>query len=723
MRLSPASGSVVMRGRIQWTRCSFEHTALLDDVVALAPEANSDKTLADNTPFSGGFAGLIFDRHCRVFHPKADNKAIEYALWGKQSSLRIQQDAAHDYDISGPESETGGFGTDAPLPKSVLALACDEADYLYIADPDTPALWLVDTWQHETARQINTTGKPLDVAYANGRVYTLLDTPAWFSVSPCDPPYPLPWPSGLAAADRLDVTAEGQAFVLLNAGKATAELVSLQDTTIRLSVPFCTDFLIGANDPEFGWLFVFARRPGEDFLRQRLKGRHFSPLNGLQAPQYDGRGIALAPDNRIAYWTSRGLRHAAPARTQYIEKGLVYGFALDSDNDQNEWGTISLEACIPDGTQIRLWGLTRDDLDYADAFTRKAPFGETLTAIALESETPLASLAAWNHASSTGQSIFRDPSLRPLSPAIEDGFARYEAPIIAAPGRFLWVMIELIGTRSKTPKLRSVRVDYPAHELVKQLPRTLWREPAARDFLTRYLAPMAAMMTEWGSVSDKRDLLLNPRVSPTEALEWVGSLLGLSMDQCWSEQARRQMLEEITQLFRIRGTPRSLQRMLEILTGAQVILIEKFRLRGGGVVGNPTATESSSVLGGGFRVGGSIGKDADTELVLSEDEAFDTFAHRFNVTIVANLNDEQMRCVRRLIETHKPAHTAFDVCTVAVGTRVGVGLHIGISSAIGKSSGFELLTVGDSVLGKGYLLGRPELTRTASSTHCSGNEA
>lgn len=201
MRLSPASGSVIMRGRIQWIRCGFKNTALLDDMVTLAPEVANDQVLDNAIPFAGNFSGLFFDRHCRVFHPKTDNKTIEYALWGRQSSLHIQQDAARHFEITGPESETGGFGTDTPLPKSVVSLTCDEADYLYIADPETPALWVVDTWQHETARRIDTAGKPLDVAYAKGSVYTLLDTPGWFRVTPCEPACPLPWPDGLEGAD------------------------------------------------------------------------------------------------------------------------------------------------------------------------------------------------------------------------------------------------------------------------------------------------------------------------------------------------------------------------------------------------------------------------------------------------------------------------------------------------------------------------------------------
>jgi phage tail-like protein len=244
----------------------------------------------------------------------------------------------------------------------------------------------------------------------------------------------------------------------------------------------------------------------------------------------------------------------------------------------------------------------------------------------------------------------------------------------------------------------------------------LWRDPHAQAFLGRYLMPLAAILSEWGATADRRHRLLDPRIAPAEALGWLGGLVGLAMDPCWPEAARRRMVQAASALFRIRGTVPGLRRMIEILTGAQVIIVEKFRLRAGGVVGNAEATRSRSVLGAGFRVGGAVGKDEETLLRPGVDLHFDDFAHRFSVMLVARLSDEQLRCLSRLIETHKPAHTMFDLCTIEAGTRVGVGLHVGLASAIGRSSGFDPLTLGDSVLGKGYVLGRPELDRPAAGS-------
>lgn len=711
MRIVPDNGTTLLRGRPHWLRCAFKDTTLIDDIVTLAPLAAPEGTLTDETPFTGGFAGLIFDKHCRLFHPLPETGQIEYVLWGQQNTLAVHDTQPQPFAVTGAKSETGSYGSDAPLPEQPLALACDGADYLYVADPAAQSVWLVDTWQQEVARQITLASKPLDVAEQDGKVYVLLDKPGWIAVIPCDPPEDLPWPTEVAAADRLALADDGRAFVLIHAGKADATVTCLQQPNLSQNVPFCTDLAIGPTDPEFGPMFVFARRPGEDFVRQRLLGRKWTSQHGLFAPQYDGRGIALAPDGRVAYWTARGLRHAAPARTQYQQGGYLFGFALDSDLDQNRWGAITLEACIPDGTSIRVHAFTRDDLDYGDALPRTPPFGESLEPIADAGITPLLSTIAWGFRNEIGQALYRDESPRPLAPGPDD-FARYEAPVIAPPGRFLWLVFELTGTRSKSPRLRSARVAYPGHTLLQQLPKTLWRDQHAQEFLTRYLMPMAAVLTEWGEVSEQRQRLLDPRVTPTEAIDWLASFVGLAMDPCWSERARRQMIAEIAHLFRSRGTLASLQRMLEILTGAKVIILERFRLRGGGVIGNAEATSSSAVLGMGFRVGGAIGEVTEMGREVPSDAQFDDFAHRFTVTVVAHLSDEQLRCAQRLVEIHKPAHTLFDLCTAAAGTRVGLGLHLGVASVVGNSSGFDETVVGDSVLGRGYLLGRPELDRT-----------
>ena len=723
MRLPNTAPELALRGRPHWLRCSFAppgetvaRAALSGEVVTLEPLPPPVPAGLGDAPFTGGFAGLAFDRHCRVFHPRPEDGGIDYLVWGSQTALSVVKDKPQDFAVTNASAEAAGFAPAPALPERPVSLGCDDADYLYIADAgDAPALWLVDVWTHDVARRIALPAPPRDLAIADGRAFVVFAATdgsgaGGLSVGPCEPPKLLPWPAGTEPADRIAMADAARVFILTGAGTADAAVQALDDAATSRAVPFATDLLVGPADADGIQAFVFARRPGEDFLQYGLQRRHFSPLPALQAPGYDGRGIARAPDGRIAYWTARGLRHAAPARTRYATEATILGFALDSDQDGNRWGRVLLDACVPEGTAITLRCFTRDDLDQPDPAPRVPPAGETLAGIAQPELTPLPSTLAWALRDPVPQPLYRDPLPPPMAPPPPDRFLTYDAPVIAPAGRFLWLAVTLSGNGARTPQLRGIRIEVHEHGLLRQLPRTLWRDPRARDFLGRYLATPAALLAEWGTVAALRQRLLDPRVAPAEGLDWLGSLVGLAMDPCWSEAARRTMLAEASALFRIRGTVAGLTRMLEILTGGRALIIEKYRLRGGGVIGNAVATRSSAVLGAGLRVGGAIGATAVTALPGGGPP--EETAHRFTVMLVAQLDAEQLSCARRLVEAHKPAHTLVDLCTVETGARVGVGLHVGLASVIGRSSGFGQLTLGDSVLGRGYALGRPPLDPT-----------
>jgi phage tail-like protein len=703
MKLIPDSGVRVLQGQAQWRLGLLQQTVLVGEVVMLQSSDPVTPAPSGGVDFTGGFAGMAFDKHCRLFHAQPELAKLEFVLWGRTDNLGVHDLTAHPFDVTGSEQVAS-----KALPKQPLALACDTADFLYVADPDDSAVWLIDVWQQEVARRIALPAKPLDLTASEGAIYVLLDDGSTWQLAPCDSPERTAWPA-VPGAQRLAVGAKVKgrplAWLLLAPGRSTATAHALHDGSV-LPAPFATDLLIEATATlEAGHVLVLAQRPGEEFRRLQLGQGAPVALVGLVAPHYDGRGIEAAPDGRVAYWTAQGLRHAAPARGRYLQTGQVFATALDGEHDQSRWGRITVEACLPEGTQIQFWAFTADEVEVIDPVSP--------TPAAPPDVAPTVSQHVWATTEQLPQRLFRDPSQRPLSPTPAEGFALYDAPIMAPPGRYLWLVFELTGTRSKSPRLRSARVEFPGHGLLQQLPRTLWREPAAREFLFRFLMPLSAMLDEWENVSTTRQRLLDARISPAVALPWLAQFVGLVLDPCWPEAVQRRLILEAAALFRTRGTLGSLQRMLELLTDAQVIIIENFRLRGGGVVGNPESVVSQAVLGVGYRVGGQIGEADPGVIADATPPDFDDFAHRFTVTIVAVLTAQQLACARRLIEAHKPAHTDFTLCTAETGLRAGVGSAVGISSVIGKSGGFEPAILGDAALNAGFLLGRPALEVTS----------
>lgn len=712
MRLPPESGILQIRGRAPWLRCAFDDATLVDDIVTLAPDALP----LPSGPVSpeAAWAGLAFDSHCRLFHARPEAAALDSVLWGQTTALGVHDDTVHPFVVTGPETEPDGQPLPtADLPARPESLAVGRDDQLFVADPDRQAVWLIDLWKQEVTRRIDLPAVPRDLAACGDEVCVLLADGSTWWLDACEAPRRTVWPA-VAGAGRLavGVAADGQrqAWVLTQPGSVHARLVPLHlDAPQPYAVPEARDVLTGGDDPAFGMLLVVALRPGDEFVRLRWLGRQAALLPGLQAPGYDGTALAWAPDGRVAYWTALGLRHAAPARARYLTRGRVHGFALDSGLDQTRWGRMWIEACMPPGTSVRVWAFTADEIDHDDPLPRTSPAGQDLSDVAWSDETPLVSSWVWAHRADHGaaaQSLYRDDSQRPLARATDDGFALYEAPVMAAPGRYLWLCFELQGTRSKAPRLKDLRVEFPGHGLLQQLPRTLWREPSAHDFLRRYLMPIAGLLDEWDGVSSQRHRLLDARITPGEALPWLASFMGLALDPCWPEAVQRQMVREAVPLFRTRGTVASLRRMIEILTGgAEVVILEHFRLRGGGVAGQAEVNRSQAVLGVGMRVGGAIGQAEPLPMADAGPVDFDDFAHRFTVTVVATLSEAQLACVRRLIEVHKPAHTAFELCTAQSGIRVGVGTHVGLSAVVGRSAGFQPAVLGPAALGEGFVLG------------------
>jgi phage tail-like protein len=745
MRLTPDAATLWMRGLPHWRRCAFDGVALLGDDLVLAPDPHAP---APDWPVESArrFTGMAFDARCRLFRampldtpadPASEGtSALAYVIWGQTTALGVHDATVHPLNVTAARTEgapvpDGGAGSDDTLPRHAVAVGVDSRDLLYATDPVERVVWVIDTWQREVARRIPFTTVPLDVAVCGDAVFVLTDDGQVWRVSPCDAPEPMPWPRRAGAA-RLTVSRAVQArdagavaggsaggwlaWVLIEPGAALSRVQALHNGS-AITVADALDLVSGEDDARLGTPLTLAMQPGQDFVQLRWLGAQPTVQGaGLSAPGYDGTGITLAPDGRIAYWTSAGLRHTSPARSRYRTQGRVFGFALDSGHDQRSWGAVRVMACVPPGTELRVWTVTRDELDDLDSLPHTPPVGALadFTAVPEPERTPLMSAQDWARQPEGGHRVFRDAHAPALSgpDAPEAGLQWFEVPVMAPPGRYLWVVLALHGTRHKSPRVRAVQVAHPGHRWLQQLPRTLWHEPAARDFLHRYLMPLARVLDDWDRSGAERHRLLNPRATPGEALPWLGRFVGLAMDPCWSETVQRRMVGEAARLFRTRGTVASLRRMVSILTeGAEVVLIEHHRLRGGGVVGHEQARASQAVLGAGFRVGGLIGEPNERPLADTTPVRFDDFAHRFTVMVVARLTEAQRACVERLIELHKPAHTAFTLCTAEGGLRLGVGSHVGVSAVVGHAARMQPAITGEAALGQGFILGRPELPR------------
>ncbi|MEI6668471.1 MAG: phage tail protein [Acidobacteriota bacterium] len=740
----------------QWARCSFDRTNL--DVEAGVIElAWTTATTDSAAPAPTIGAGLALDNECRVYHSVVSDNSLEVGrvdriLWKATDPLGpvASQPSPKRLFQGQPDAALGDFSAgdvEAPLVEP-RGLAVDVNDRLFVADTGADRILVYDLWSDRLLRRVALPrARPTDLAAHGTGVFAVLSgTRQLVRLTARSGPDPVALPSGCTTPSRVAVSPAGRLAVLDSAGTLDARVLFADATSAGLSAEWATDI-----EWESESVLVIARRPGADFLRVQVHSDQAPvQLPSLRAREYDGLGIVATPataapgtactcgvSRRIGYWTGHGFRNAVPARLIFNRVGRVTTFRLDSGAYQTVWGRLFIDACIPAGADLRAHCLVLDEADDETAMTRVAPANIAGVTVAHpDLSPPLPPVVAVPGPDEVGQRLHLRESGRELpwtQPAAGDRFRTYEAPINAPAGRYLWITLELSGNTRVSPKVQGLRAEHPAHDYLGRLPRTFSRDPQAASFLLRYLAMFEGFLGNIEARSVERDLLLDPCSAPDECLPWLASFVGLTLDERWAmspaaccttpADARRRIIKEATWLFRYRGTVHGLKRFIELYVGVPVIVIEHFRMRGLGAVtlGEDPSVESSSVVGMGFQIGGAVGSAAPTAAMGTIGDAFRTHAHRFTVIVPAPLTEGQLDVVKTIIDVHRPAHTMFDVCTAGAGMRVGRGLMLEISSSVGPTGAFSTFQIGDSVLGRGAIVGRPPEGATVGSGRLGPN--
>ena len=685
-RVAPVAGAAA------WAACRHEETEVDPTSGELrlarvpAPEARPWDVTAPAAPR----AALGFDRDGCLYRGDPGRGQLTRVPWpegGEPVDLLVGPDPQR-------LSEPGGFvpAADPRRPLRAWAVAADADEHLFVLDGAMGTVAVLDLVDGHLLRTIALPDAVVDLASApdgavlaavasRERPLVALDAVGLPEPAPLDPAAATLLAAVPSAAHpaRLAAGADGAVWLLLRDG-SDAWAVPLRHERLDhpLRVPGATALAaVGAR-------LVAAGPAGGDLRTWIVDGGRVVPDGPLRARNHDGTGIVATPDGRIGFWGG-GFRIAVAARARYRSDGTVDTPALDSRGFGQRWGRVFVEACVPPGTTLAVGFATSDDV--APGRLPGAP--PAVAGTALARTAPL-------HRRETGN---EQPW---VTAAPNDRYAVYEAPVTAPPGRQLWVRLRLTGPGSATPRIRALRAEFPAHDLVERLPRTYRRDADAASFLRRYLAIVDGQLGDLEARAARRDLLLDPHGAPVEALDWLASLVGLVLDARWPEHARRTALAEAGTQFRARGTVAALSRLLEIYLGTPVVVMQAFRLRGapqraiGGGAGDPGP--GSAVVGSGLRLGGDAPAGAATPYAAD--------AHRFSVLVPRDLDADELAVVHDLLDLHRPAHTSVEVCALGQGMRVGTSLHVGISTVVGPGSGFTAARVGRDRLGRGTVVGR-----------------
>ncbi|HEU4325853.1 MAG TPA: phage tail protein [Roseiflexaceae bacterium] len=481
----------------------------------------------------------------------------------------------------------------------------------------------------------------------------------------------------------------------------------------------------------------------------------------LQGPVFPPHYLASPPNSP---------RISAPLHPlslpNYVERGAVAAATLiDSGSGQTVWHRLYLEAVIPPGCGASVW-LAAGDSPTPPA-KHDAPVAPEQAALALEAgrwfehrfgqrpaqggdETPV---GTWLPDASE---LPGQPGMLGCAPEPQRAglfcalIQRAGRRVRTLRGRYLHVWVELRGNGLSSPELAGLRAYGSRFSYVQRYLPELYREqtfgpeadqagPATeRDFFERFVALFESVLTPLEDRVAHAYLVSDARTAPEEALEWLGSWIGVGFDPAYPIERRRALLAQAPQLFRLRGTLPGLKLALDIASGGgvrggEIVVLEDFRLRRtfATILGADLADEQDPLLQGLVSTGNSLVGDTlflgDAELEqrkeflalfssdLPQTEAeraqasalLDRLANRVTVLVHQDCEPQDLALIRRIVEQEAPAHVDARVLASSYPFLVGMAALVGVDTYLRDEPPARPVTLERSRLGERDYLLRP----------------
>ncbi|MBD2867581.1 phage tail protein [Paenibacillus arenilitoris] len=332
-----------------------------------------------------------------------------------------------------------------------------------------------------------------------------------------------------------------------------------------------------------------------------------------------------------------------PMKETGVPEGVWFSSAYDSTEADTVWHKMTLDAFVPDGTQLRVsyFSLNEDSLFLGGVYRK---------------------VDDW----------LADPHI-PYREKAAGLASRWSAPVInpedalffGATGRYLWLKIEWIATERYTPLLQSMRIYFPRETYLSYLPAVYQEDPASRDFLERFLSLFGTLFN--GIEDEIADLsrYIDPRRATGEHLRWLAAWVGLETDDYWTDEQVRAFIQAAPELYRYRGTRQGLMKTIEIYTGITPLIVEHFQTKA--MRDHAELRELSDRLYGG---------DPYTFTVLLRPEQAPT--------------EKQRVVIEQLLDEQKPAFTEAKLVLLQPWIYLDLHTYLGINTVLTEPSLLKL---------------------------------
>jgi len=255
-----------------------------------------------------------------------------------------------------------------------------------------------------------------------------------------------------------------------------------------------------------------------------------------------------------------------------------------------------------------------------------------------------------------------------------------------AEGRYLWVELELVGDRFRTPSVDRVRAYFPRQSYLRHLPAVYREDPASAAFLERFLSIFESVFTDVEEAVESVARYFDSAGVPAEALSWLSDWLAVEAGEPWPEPARRELLRRAPSLYKRRGTRRGL---LEVL---HIYLQHASAPRDGPDQRDVFVVEYSDL------------DCIDDPAVRDLYERLVPCPQCFLVLVRSWFDDEAVRAVERVVDREQPAHAVGTTVQLRPWIQLGGNAYLGVNSRLPSRE----FTVEESGLGTDSMLATRE---------------
>ncbi len=366
-------------------------------------------------------------------------------------------------------------------------------------------------------------------------------------------------------------------------------------------------------------------------------------------------GLLLRDHGALPYFSGETTGFSAQKR------GIYYSAALDSRIDDMRWYKIVIEAQIPQDSDVSISYYAANTPEINLKGLRGEAAGEETGSVNLDDylrDPAIASAKKLDNLEKLWMSFLGQTGNAPL-------VNPQNALLHHATGRYLWLKIEVSGNIQNILWIRKLRVYYPRISLLQHLPGVYQEDPESRDFLERFLAIPGTFYEELDEQISQVALNFDADLATGEYLRWLSGWLAIAVDDRWNETQLRQLIKRAPEIFKMRGTKKAIETMVEIYTGEKPLIVEYFQY-----------------------------KHLEYEPEFKEliKELYDTDPYTFTVILKPKTVplQQQRLAVRKILDEEKPAFTEARLVALQPWIYLDTHTYLGINTNLSEFAAMRL---------------------------------